>query len=56
MKYVPGIVGAIAAYGTLMFINWIQTSWIHAVIFFGVYLIVSIGADKAMTQYGKSSS
>ena len=56
MKHVPGIVGAIAAYGTLMFINWIQSSGVHALIFFGVYLFVTLGVDKAMTQYGKSSA
>jgi len=39
-----------------MFINWIQNSWIHAVIFFGVYLFVSFGIDKAMAEYGKSGS
>lgn len=55
MKYVPGLVGAVAAYGTLMLINWIQTSWIHAVIFFGVYVFVTLGVDKAMTQYGNKA-
>jgi len=55
MKYVPGVIGAVAAYGALMFINWIQTSWVHAAIFFGVYLFVTLGVDKAMTQYGNSA-
>ena len=55
LKHIPGLAGAIAAYVTLMFINWIQTSWIHALIFFGVYLFVSFALDKAMSQYGKKS-
>lgn len=55
MKYVPGVVGAVAAYGTLMLINWIQNSWFHAAIFFGVYLFVMLGVDKAMTQYGNKA-
>ena len=52
LKYVPGLVGAIAAYFALIFIDWIKTGWLHALIFFGVYLFVHLALDKAMTGYG----
>lgn len=55
LKFLPGLLGAIAAYLTLIFINWIETSWVHALIFFGVYLFVSVSVDKALSQYGKKA-
>lgn len=53
MRFVPGLAGAVATYVTLVFTNWIQSGWVRAAIFFGVYLFVTLAVDKAMTQYGK---
>lgn len=55
MRFVPGLGGAVAAYLALIFTNWIQSTWLHAAIFFAVYLFVTFAVDKAMTQYGNKS-
>ena len=53
IRFLPGIAGAVAAYVALIFTLWLESAWIHAVVFFGVYVVVTFAIDKAMKQYGK---
>ena len=54
IRFVPGLIAALAAYVALWFIGWMNYGWIHAAIFFGVYLFVAIAVDKGMSSYRKS--
>ena len=51
MRFVPGLIGALASYVAMVLIDWINNGWIQTVVFFGVYLFVTIAVDKAMTRY-----
>ncbi len=51
IRFVPGLIGALASYIALVLIDWINNGWLHMVIFFGVYLVVTVVVDKAMTRY-----
>ncbi|MGH8223657.1 MAG: hypothetical protein ACREQZ_11855 [Woeseiaceae bacterium] len=52
IRFLPGVVGALAAYFAVLFTGWLQTGWLHAFIFFAVYLFVAVAVDRAMKQYG----
>ena len=52
IRFVPGVVGALAAYLAVLFTGWLQSGWLHAFIFFAVYLFVAVAVDRAMKQYG----
>lgn len=54
IRFIPGLIGALASYVALVLIDWINNGWIHTVIFFGVYLLVTVVVDKAMTRYRQS--
>lgn len=54
IRFVPGLAGAMLAYIALLMIQWLDNGWIHAVLFFAVYLFVAIGVDKAMSHYRRS--
>ena len=55
IRFVPGLAGATVAYVVLVLIRWIDNGWIHAVLFFAVYLFVAVAVDKAMTGYRRNS-
>ena len=58
LKYIPGLVGAIAAYLGLKFISWIAglSFGVQIVVFLVIYFAVAVAVDKAFAQYGKSQS
>lgn len=53
IKFVPGFVGAIAAYVVLKLFGWLQSVSLEALVFFGTYLVVTIFVHVAMTRYGE---
>lgn len=57
LKYIPGLVGAIAAYLGLKFISWIAglSFGVQIVVFLVIYFVVAFFVDKAMSQYGGGS-
>ncbi len=55
MRYIPGLVGAVAAMVAFRLISMLDFS-LRILIFFVVYLAVTIFVDKAMARYGKNDS
>jgi hypothetical protein len=51
IRFLPGLTGAFAAYIVLFLVRWINSGWVHATVFFVVYLVVAIATDKAMATY-----
>ena len=52
MRYIPGLLGALAAMFTFRLLGMLDFSF-RILIFFAVYLVVTIFVDKAMARYGK---
>jgi membrane protein implicated in regulation of membrane protease activity len=52
LKYIPGMLGAIAAMVVFRLLSMFDLS-VRFVVFFVVYLVVTIAIDKAMTRYGR---
>ena len=52
LKYIPGMLGAIGAMAVFRLLIMFDLS-IRFVVFFLIYLVVTITIDKAMTRYGK---
>lgn len=55
IRFVPGLIGALAAYVALVLIGWLDNGWIRATIFFGVYLLVTVAAERAMSSYRRQA-
>ena len=57
MKYLPGFVGAIAAFVALRAMAWLGVNalgW-HIAVFLASYVIVTVAVDQAMTRYGTTA-
>jgi hypothetical protein len=57
IRYVPGLIGAIVAFAALkfaIFLGAIQIGW-QILVFFMVYIIVAVTAERAMIAYGRSA-
>ena len=52
LKYMAGFVGAVAAMIAFRMLSMLDFS-LRILIFFVVYLVVTIAVDKAMARYGK---
>ena len=52
LRYIPGLIGALAAMVAFRLLGMLDFS-VRILIFFAVYLLVTILVDKAMTRYGK---
>jgi len=52
LRYVPGLVGAVAALVAFWMLGVLDFT-IRILIFFAVYLVVTIAIDRAMSRYGK---
>jgi len=52
LRYVPGLVGAIAAMLAYRLLGMLDFS-IRLLLFIVVYIVVTVAVDKAMTRYGK---
>jgi len=52
LRYIPGLIGALAAMIAFRLLGMLDFS-VRILIFFAVYLFVTILVDKAMTRYGK---
>ncbi|MDZ7645589.1 MAG: hypothetical protein U5K76_16010 [Woeseiaceae bacterium] len=55
LKYVPGLAGAVAAMGAFRLLTMLDFS-LRILIFFVVYVVITIVVDKAMEGYGKKDS
>lgn len=55
LRYIPGVVGAVAAMAAFRLFSMLDFS-LRILIFFVVYLAVTIFVDKAMVRYGKRDS
>ncbi len=55
MRYIPGLVGAVAAMVAFRLLSMLDFS-LRILIFFAVYLAVTIAVDKALSRYGKKKS
>lgn len=56
IKFVPGFVGATAAYVVLKLLGWLQSVSLEALVFFGTYLVVTISVHVAMRRYGENKT
>lgn len=52
LKYLPGLIGAIAAMIAFRLLALMGLS-VRVLIFIGVYLLVTVAVDIAMSRYGK---
>ena len=55
LKYIPGLVGAVAAMLAYRVLTVLDFS-VRVLIFFIVYLVVTVIVDKSMSRYGKKNS
>ena len=55
LRYVPGLVGAVAAMAAFRLFGMLDFS-LRFLVFVAVYLAVTIFVDKAMARYGKKNS
>ena len=55
LRYIPGLLGALAAMVALRLLGMLDFPF-RILIFFAVYLIVTIFVDNAMSRYGKKDS
>jgi len=55
LRYIAGLVGAVAAMVAFRLLGMLDFS-VRILIFFAVYLAVTIFVDKAMARYGKKDS
>lgn len=55
LRYIPGLVGAVAAMVAFRLLGMLDFS-VRILVFFAVYLTVTIFVDKAMARYGKKDS
>jgi hypothetical protein len=54
IRYLPGLIAAIVAFAALQFAVFLgatQSGW-QILVFFVVYIIVAVAADRAMIAYG----
>jgi multidrug efflux pump subunit AcrB len=55
LRYIPGLAGALAAMVAFRLLGMLDFS-VRILIFFVVYLAVTIFLDKAMARYGRQDS
>lgn len=55
LRYIPGLVGAVAAMVAFRLLGMLDFS-LRILIFFAMYLVVTIFVDKAMARYGEKDS
>lgn len=55
LKYLPGLIGAIAAMATFRLLAMLDSS-VRVLIFIVVYLLVTVSVDIAMARYGKQKT
>jgi membrane protein implicated in regulation of membrane protease activity len=53
LRYIPGLIGALAAMVAFRLLGMLDFS-VRILIFFAVYLLVTILVDKAMSRYGSN--
>jgi multidrug efflux pump subunit AcrB len=53
LRYLPGLAGALAAMVAFRLLGMLEFS-IRILVFFAMYLVVTILVDKAMARYGKT--
>jgi len=55
LKYIPGILGAVAGFITLQLTSWFNNWSYEIAVFIAVYLFVTVSLDMALVRYGKTS-
>ena len=55
LRYIPGLVGAVAAMVSFSLLSVLDFS-LRILVFFAVYLVVTIFVDKSMVRYGGKHS
>lgn len=53
IKFVPGLIAAIAAFIVLKLTAWIGSLWFQVLVFFGVYIFVAISVEIGMRRYSQ---
>jgi hypothetical protein len=53
IKFVPGFIAALIAFVVLKLVSLVGSLWLQILVFFGVYLVVAVFAEIAMTRYGQ---
>ena len=56
LKYIPGVIGALAGFITLLFVRWLDNWSLEFAAFIAAYLFVTISLDKALVSYGNKMS
>lgn len=52
LRYVPGLVGALAAFTVLKLVGWMAFGY-RLGTFLATYVIVAVAIDQAMRRYGR---
>ena len=55
LRYIPGLLGAVAAMVSFSLLGVLDFS-LRILVFFAVYLVVTIFVDKSMVRYGGKDS
>ena len=55
LKYIPGVLGAIAGFITLLFVRWFDNWSFEFAAFIAAYLFVAISLDQALVRYGSKA-
>lgn len=56
LKYIPGVMGAVAGFITLQLVAWFNNWSYELASFIAVYLFVTISLELALVRYGKNNS
>jgi hypothetical protein len=54
IKFVPGLIAAIAAFIVLKLTAWIGSLWFQVLVFFGVYICVAVLVEIGMRRYSQN--
>ena len=55
LKYIPGVLGAIAGFITLLFVRWFDNWSLEFAAYITTFLFVAVSMDKALVRYGRKT-
>lgn len=53
LRFVPGLLGAIAAFVVLKLLSWVGSLSLELLVFLGTYAAVAVSVDTALKRYGR---
>lgn len=52
LRFVPGLLGAVAAFVVLRLLSWVGSLTFELLVFLGTYAAVAVSVDAALKRYG----